>query len=80
MERKFDKIVSNPQILGEKPCISGMRISVEIILEWIASGATIAEIILKNPHLSEESIKQAILYASTFLKNEIGIEVNNYAA
>jgi uncharacterized protein (DUF433 family) len=79
MENKFDKIVCNPQILGGKPCIAGSRISVEIILEWIASGATISEIVERNTHISEEAIIQAIMYASKFLKNEIVIEVN-YAA
>jgi uncharacterized protein (DUF433 family) len=79
MEYKFDKIVCNPQILGGKPCIAGTRISVEIILEWIASGASISDIARRNKHISEEEIAQAIMYASKFLKNEIIIEVN-YAA
>jgi uncharacterized protein (DUF433 family) len=35
----FTRIVSNLAILGGKPCIKGTRISVEMILEWVASGA-----------------------------------------
>lgn len=34
----FDRITSNPAILGGKPIIRGTRISVEMILEWVASG------------------------------------------
>ena len=79
MKAKFDKIVSNPKILGGKPCIVGTRISVEIILEWIASGANINEIITKYLHLSKEAVKQVIMYASKFSENEIVIEVE-YAA
>lgn len=79
MESKFDKIVSNPEILGGKPCIAGTRISVEIILEWIASGANIDAIISKYPYLAKEAVKQAIIYASKFTENEIVIEVE-YAA
>ncbi len=36
----FDRITSDTAILGGKPIIRGTRISVELILEWIASGAT----------------------------------------
>ena len=36
---QFDKIVSDPAILGGKPCIKDSRISVELILEWMASGS-----------------------------------------
>ncbi len=79
MEHKFDKIVSNPEILGGKPCIAGTRISVEIILEWIASGANIDAIITKFPYLEKDAVKQAIIYASKFTENEIVIEVE-YAA
>lgn len=75
----FDKIISNPKILGGKPCIKGTRISVEIILEWIASGASIKEISLTFPNLTEEAITQAIIYASKFTENEIVIEVEDAA-
>ncbi len=60
----FTHIVSNPEILGGKPCIKGTRISVQIILEWIASGASIERIVQKYPHLSEKAVQEAIIYAS----------------
>jgi uncharacterized protein (DUF433 family) len=41
---EFQFISCNPKILGGKACIRGTRISVELILEWIANGSTIAEI------------------------------------
>ena len=65
--------------MGGKPCIVGTRISVEIILEWIASGANINEIISKYSYLTKDAVTQAILYASNFVENEIVIEVE-YAA
>ena len=79
MNNKFDKIVSNPEILGGKPCIAGTRISIEIILEWIASGASIQDIILKNTYLTEKAVKQAVLYASKLFENEIVIEIEHAA-
>lgn len=61
---EFKHIVSNPGILGGKPVIRGSRISVQLVLEWLASGATIQDIVQKYPHLTEEGVKEAILYAS----------------
>ncbi len=72
---QFDKISSDPAVLGGKPCIKGSRISVELILEWIATGATIPAIHQQYPHLEEDAIAQAVQYAVHFMKNEIMLEV-----
>ena len=72
---QFDKIVSDPAILGGKPCIKDSRISVELILEWMASGATVPDIHQEYPHLEEKAIFQAIQYASHFMRNEIMLEI-----
>ncbi|MCP4167092.1 MAG: DUF433 domain-containing protein [Chloroflexi bacterium] len=45
-------ITSDPNILGGKPCISGARISIEFILELMASGATRQDILDAYPHLT----------------------------
>ncbi len=74
---QFGHITSNPAILGGKPIIKGSRISVQLVLEWLASGATIQDIVEKYPHLTSESIKEAILYASNFMANEILIEIES---
>ncbi len=58
---QFQHIVSNQGILGGKPCIRGTRISIQLILEWVAVGTTIQEILEKYPHLTYESIQEAIL-------------------
>ena len=76
---QFDKISSDPAILGGKPCIKGSRISVELILEWMASGATVPDIRQKYPHLEEAAIFQAIQYAAHFMKNEVVLEVRTGA-
>ena len=60
----FQHIVSNPDILGGKPCLKDTRISVQIVLEWLASGGSIASIHAKYPHLSEVALQEAVLYAS----------------
>ena len=67
----FERILSNPSILAGKPCIKGTRISVEFILELMASGATFDEILKNYPHLKYEDLEEALRYAAGFLKNEI---------
>ena len=71
---QFHFITSNPGILGGKPIISGSRISVEIILEWLASGGTIEKIYQQNQHLPKGSVEEALMYAANSFKNEILIE------
>ncbi|MEN0004191.1 MAG: DUF433 domain-containing protein [Bacteroidota bacterium] len=61
---QFELIISDPAILGGKPCIKGTRISVDMILEWFASGATISALLKQFPHLSEEGIQQALWYTT----------------
>ena len=73
----FPHIGANPEILGGKPCIKGTRISVEFILELIASGASVQDILKAYPHLSKEGVQQAILYAAQFNKNEVLVEVKS---
>lgn len=61
---EFKHIISDPDILGGKPIIRGSRISVQLILEWVASGASIREIVEEFPHLPTEGVREAVLYAS----------------
>ncbi|MCB9291537.1 MAG: DUF433 domain-containing protein [Lewinellaceae bacterium] len=72
---KFDLIIAQPEVLGGKPCIKGTRISVDLVLEWFASGATIPGLLEQFPHLTEEGIRQALWYAADVIKNEKVIEI-----
>ncbi len=67
----FERIASDPAVLGGKPCIKGTRISVEFLLELIASGASRSDIISTYPHLSAEDVEVAVRYAARFLENEV---------
>ena len=67
----FDRIVSDVAILGGKPCIRGTRISVEFILELLASGASRDDVTKAYPHLSAADVEEAVRYAARFLKNEV---------
>lgn len=57
-------ITQNPHILGGKPIITGTRISVEVILEFLAGGMEIKEMLKEYPFLTREQIQAAIQYAA----------------
>lgn len=63
-------ITSNKEILLGKPIIKGTRISVELILELLASGWTEAQILESYPGLSNESIKAVFSYLKDCMQQE----------
>lgn len=69
------RITANPKILGGKPIIRGTRISVEFILELLASGATEAGILKDYPHLKPPDIKACLAYAAQSSNNEIYLDL-----
>jgi uncharacterized protein (DUF433 family) len=70
----FHFITSNPKILGGKPIIKDSRISVEFVMEWLASGGTVESFYKEYAYLPKGSVEEAIMYAAQFTKNEILIE------
>ncbi|MBI5051205.1 DUF433 domain-containing protein [Candidatus Micrarchaeota archaeon] len=65
-----NRIIHDPGILAGKPIIKGTRISVELILELLASGLSIEKILGEYPHLKKIDILAAIDYAAKALKHE----------
>lgn len=63
-------IISNPRILGGKPIIAGTRISVELILDRVASGMSVKEILNDYPHLNANQIQAAISYAKDLVQQK----------
>ena len=57
-----DMIQSDPGIMMGKPVISGTRITVESILEKLAAGENIDQIIEEHPRLTEENIRAALAF------------------
>lgn len=60
----FDRIQFNPEIMGGKPIIRGMRVTVGAVVGLVASGYTKAKILELYPYLEEEDITQALQYAA----------------
>lgn len=66
----YSKIITiNPAQRFGKPCIRGMRISVYDVLEWLAAGMSVDEIIEDFPELTEEDIRASLAYALDKLRN-----------
>jgi uncharacterized protein (DUF433 family) len=65
-----NRITYNPKIFGGKPIIKGTRISVEFVLELLASGMDIKEIIKEYPQLTKRDILAVLDYAAKVVKRE----------
>jgi len=71
----MSRIASNPKILGGKPVIKGTRISVEFVLELMASGVSQQEIVNDYPQVTLEDIQSCLRYAAGFIKNDVIIDI-----
>lgn len=60
---EFPRITRNPKVMGGKPCIRGMRVTVGMIAGQIGSGTSIEEMLEHFPYLEREDILEAIRYA-----------------
>jgi uncharacterized protein (DUF433 family) len=69
----FDRITFDPNIMGGRACIRGMRIPVSVIIGQIAHGATVEEILKDYPDLEPEDIQQALEYAAWLTQEEVHI-------
>jgi len=60
----LDRITRNPEVMGGKPCLRGMRVTVGTVVGLVASGHSNVEILTAYPYLEEEDIRQALGYAA----------------
>lgn len=58
------RITSNPQVMGGKPCIRGLRVTVGTVVGLVASGYSGQKILKLYPYLEEEDIRAALSYAA----------------
>ena len=67
----FDRITFNPEIMGGRACIRGMRITAALVVTQVAHGATVEEILKDYPDLEEEDVQQALEYAAWLAREEV---------
>jgi len=65
-----DHIISDSKVMLGKPVIKGTRITVELILQLLSEGAGVADISTMYPHLKEDDILAAIMYAQAVIATE----------
>ena len=67
----FGRITFDPQILGGRACIRGMRIPVSVIVKQLANGATPEEVLSDYPDLEPEDISASLQYAAWLTEEEV---------
>jgi len=68
-----DRIVVDRRVMGGKAVVRGTRISVDFILELLANGWSVDDIVREYPALSREDVLAALKYAAKVLRNEVVI-------
>lgn len=68
--RGFDRITFDPNIMGGRACIRGMRVTVSLVLNLVANGMSSDEIVEAYPYLDSEDIAQSLKYAARMVDEE----------
>jgi uncharacterized protein (DUF433 family) len=61
---KFTRITHNPQVMGGKPCIRGLRVTVGTLVGLVAAGESRERILQGYPYIEAEDIDEALAYAA----------------
>ena len=72
-------IVSDPAIMMGKPVVAGTRITVELILEKLAAGETVEQLLDAHPRLTRESVQAALAFAAEALRADVVYPIDNAA-
>lgn len=60
----FSRISQNPAVMGGKPCIRGIRVTVGMIVGQLGAGRTIEQLLVDYPYLDREDVLEAVRYAA----------------
>jgi len=66
-----EMVVSNPGVMMGKPVIAGTRITVELILEKLAAGETVEQILDAHPRLNQDAVRAALAFAADALRADV---------
>jgi len=67
----FDRITFDPDVMGGRACIRGMRITVSLIVNLVANGMSVEEIIEAYPYLEPDDIQQALQYVAWLAEESV---------
>ncbi|NJD37878.1 MAG: DUF433 domain-containing protein [Geobacter sp.] len=68
--RLLKRIECNPAVMIGKPVIKGTRLTVELVVEKLATGESITQLLEDYPFLKEEDVRAALLYSARSLSRE----------
>ncbi len=68
---ELDRITHDPQVMGGRACVRGMRVTVSLVLNLVASGMSTEEIIQAYPYLESEDVRQCLRYAALLAEESI---------
>ena len=71
MQSQTKLVVSDPSVMMGKPVIAGTRITVEHVLEKLAAGETVEQILDAHPRLTREGIRAALAFAAEALRADV---------
>jgi uncharacterized protein (DUF433 family) len=66
-----EMIVSDPGVMMGKPVVAGTHITVELILEKLAAGETVEQVVAAHPRLDEEAVRAALPFAAGALRADV---------
>ena len=62
--QQFDRITMDPEVMGGKPCIRGMRVTVGMIVGAMAADRTIGQLLADFPYVEEPDVREALAFAA----------------
>jgi uncharacterized protein (DUF433 family) len=71
MPGTYERITHDPDVLGGRATVRGLRISVAHVINLVANGMTPAQIVQEVPDLDEEDVRQALAYAAALAQDEL---------
>jgi uncharacterized protein (DUF433 family) len=67
----YDRITFSPDMMGGRACIRGMRITVSHVVNMLANGMSVDEIVAEYPDLEPEDIRESLQYAAYLTRDEV---------
>ena len=67
----FDRVTFDPGVMGGRACIRGMRVTVSLVVNLVAAGASVDEILQEYPDLEKEDVVQALRYAAWLTEESV---------
>jgi uncharacterized protein (DUF433 family) len=69
----FDRIIFDPQVMDGRACIRGMRITVSLIVNLVASGMTVKQIIEEYPYIKPDDVDQSLQHTDWHSRSRVKV-------